>query len=104
MLGLLYIVVVATLLGYGIWNTLLSRYPSSSVAPFSMLVPIVGVLSSWALFGERIDGVEALAGVAVVGGVLIGSLPLRSSASGRVARRRAEEERRGAFPLRTTTK
>ena len=61
-LGLLYIVVVATLIGYGIWNTLLSRYPSSSVAPFSMLVPIVGVLSSWALFGERIDGVEALAG------------------------------------------
>ena len=69
--------VIATLLGYGIWNTLLSRYPSSSVAPFSMLVPIVGVLSSWALFGERIDGVEAAAGVAVVGGVLIGSLPLR---------------------------
>lgn len=76
-LGLLYIVVIATLVGYGIWNTLLARYPSSSVAPFSMLVPIVGVLSSWVLFGERIDGVEALAGVAVVGGVLIGSLPLR---------------------------
>lgn len=77
LLGLLYIVVIATLVGYGIWNTLLARYPSSSVAPFSMLVPIIGVLSSWALFGERIDGVEALAGVAVVGGVLIGSLPLR---------------------------
>jgi hypothetical protein len=29
------------------------------------------------MFGERIDGVEALAGIAVVGGVLIGSLPLR---------------------------
>lgn len=76
-LGLLYIVVIATLLGYGIWNTLLARYPSSSVAPFSMLVPIVGVLSSWALFGERVDAVEAVAGAAVVGGVLIGSLPLR---------------------------
>jgi O-acetylserine/cysteine efflux transporter len=70
-------VVIATVLGYGIWNTLLARYPSSSVAPFSMLVPIVGVLSSWAMFSERIDGVEALAGIAVVGGVLIGSLPLR---------------------------
>lgn len=74
-LGLLYIVGVATLLGYGIWNTLLARYPSSAVAPFSMLVPIVGVLSSWILFGERIDAVEAIAGVAVLGGVLIGSLP-----------------------------
>jgi O-acetylserine/cysteine efflux transporter len=76
-LGLLYIVVIATVLGYGIWNTLLARYPSSSVAPFSMLVPIVGVLSSWIMFGEQIDGVEALAGVAVVGGVLVGSLPFR---------------------------
>lgn len=77
LLGLLYIVVVATVVGYGIWNTLLARYPSSAVAPFSMLVPIVGVLSSWALFGEGIDAVEAVAGVAVVGGVLVGSLPLR---------------------------
>ena len=49
---------------------------SSAPALFGV-VPIVGVLSSWLLFGERIDGIEALAGVAVVGGVLIGSLPLR---------------------------
>ena len=75
--GLLYIIVIATVLGYGIWNSLLARYPSSSVAPFSMLVPIVGVLSSWAMFGERIDAVEAVAGTAVLAGVLIGSLRLR---------------------------
>ena len=76
MLGLAYIVVIATLVGYGIWNTLLARYPSSSVAPFSMLVPVVGVLSSWALLGEAIDGVEAVAGVVVIAGVLVGSLRL----------------------------
>ena len=75
--GLLYIIVIATVLGYGIWNSLLARYPSSSVAPFSMLVPIVGVLSSWAMFGERIDAIEAVAGAAVLAGVLIGSLRLR---------------------------
>ena len=75
--GLLYIIVIATVLGYGIWNSLLARYPSSSVAPFSMLVPIVGVLSSWAMFGERIDAIEAVAGTAVLAGVLIGSLRLR---------------------------
>jgi len=73
--GLLYIIVIATVLGYGIWNGLLARYPSSSVAPFSMLVPIVGVLSSWAMFGERIDAIEAVAGAAVLAGLAISVLP-----------------------------
>jgi O-acetylserine/cysteine efflux transporter len=76
-LGLLYIVLVATCLGYGIWTTLLSRHPSSVVAPFSMLVPIVGVLSSWLIFGQTIDLVEAVAGAAVIGGVLFASAPAR---------------------------
>jgi O-acetylserine/cysteine efflux transporter len=80
-LGLLYIVIVAALVGYGIWNTLLSRNPSSSVAPFSMLVPIIGVLSSWVAFGERIPPAELVAGAAVIGGVLYASRPARVAAA-----------------------
>jgi O-acetylserine/cysteine efflux transporter len=75
--ALLYIAVVAALVGYGIWNTLLSRNPSSQVAPFAMLVPVIGVLSSWVAFGERISAVEVIAGAAVIGGVLYGSRPPR---------------------------
>nr|WP_275585551.1 EamA family transporter [Blastococcus saxobsidens] len=80
-LGLLYVVVVATLVGYGIWNTLLSRHPSNVVAPFSMLVPVVGVLASWLAFGEVLDPVELVAGVLVVGGVLVASRPARRTAT-----------------------
>jgi O-acetylserine/cysteine efflux transporter len=80
-LGLLYVVVVATLVGYGIWNTLLSRHPSNVVAPFSMLVPVVGVLASWLAFGEVLDPVELVAGVLVVGGVLVASRPARRAAT-----------------------
>ncbi|CAD6002432.1 EamA family transporter [Agreia sp. COWG] len=72
--GLLYIVLIATLVGYGIWGGLLKRNPSSVVAPFSMLVPVVGVLASWLAFGEIIDIVELVAGVFVVGGVLFASI------------------------------
>ncbi len=71
--GLLYVVLIATIVGYGIWTTLMSRYPSSVVAPFSMLVPVVGVLASWLIFDERPDPTELIAGVAVIGGVLFAS-------------------------------
>ncbi len=69
-LGLLYIVLVASLVGYGIWSRLLGTYPSSTVAPFSMLVPVVGVLASWVAFGEVPDVVEVVAGAVVVAAVL----------------------------------
>lgn len=78
-LGLLYVVIVATVVGYGIWNTLMGRHSSSAVAPFSMLVPVFGVLSSWVAFGELIDPVEAVAGAVVVGGVLFAGRSVRAA-------------------------
>jgi O-acetylserine/cysteine efflux transporter len=77
-LGLLYVVVIATLVGYGIWNGLLKRYPSSTVAPFSMLVPVVGVFASFLAFGETIDVPEAIGGGAVIVGVLVASYRRRA--------------------------
>ena len=76
--GLLYVVLVATVLGYGLWTRLLAAYPSSTVAPFSMLVPVIGVLASWIAFDEVPDLVELIAGVVVVGGVLFASRVPRS--------------------------
>jgi O-acetylserine/cysteine efflux transporter len=83
-LGLLYIVLAATVLGYGVWNTLLSRYPSAQVAPWSMLVPVVGVLASWAAFGEVPGVVELSAGALVVTGVLVATGTLRLPLPARV--------------------
>lgn len=90
-LGLLYIVLVATVLGYGLWNTLLSRNPAGVVAPFAMLVPVAGVLSAWLLLGEVPDLVELAAGVLVVGGVLLGSLQPRRRAAPTAAEPEAQE-------------
>jgi len=71
--GLLYVVLIATIVGYGIWTGLLAKYPSSTVAPFSMLVPVVGVFASWVAFGEVPDLPELVAGGLVVAGVLFAS-------------------------------
>lgn len=76
-LGLLYVVLVATVFGYGAWSKLMARYPSSTVAPFSMLVPPVGVAAAWVAFGEVPDLVELIAGAVVVAGVLFASLKWR---------------------------
>ena len=73
LLGLAYTVVVATVVGSGLWTTLMKRYPSSTVAPFSMLVPVAGLATSWLALGERVPLAELALGVVVVAGVLVAS-------------------------------
>lgn len=73
LLGLMYTVVLATILGSGIWTWLMARYPAGMVAPFSLLVPVVGMSTAWLVLGEEPTGLEILGGVLVVGGVLYGS-------------------------------
>ncbi|MGO2035717.1 MAG: EamA family transporter [Brevibacterium sp.] len=74
--SIVYTAGLASLVGYVIWNSLLARFPASQVAPFSLLVPVVGVLSAWLVLGDRptvpelIGGVLLLFGVAVTTGVL----------------------------------
>lgn len=63
--AIVYLALVATLFGYGIWSRLLSRYPAGQVAPFSLLVPIVGLASSSLLLGEHLSRAQ-LAGAALV--------------------------------------
>jgi O-acetylserine/cysteine efflux transporter len=72
-LALLYIVLIATVLGSGAWTTLMSRHPAGVVAPFSMLVPVFGIASSWLLLHERADWAELAFGALVVIGVLAGA-------------------------------
>jgi O-acetylserine/cysteine efflux transporter len=73
-LALVYLIVFATILGFLIWTRLLAQYPSSEVAPFSMLVPVVGVLVSWLLFGSVPDLFELVAGLFVIAGVVLFSV------------------------------
>ncbi|WP_336722633.1 EamA family transporter [Cellulosimicrobium cellulans] len=75
-LSTLYTAWLASLVGYGIWNTLLARHPASAVVPFTMLVPPVGMLAAWVVLdevpnaAELVGGVVLLLGVATTTGVL----------------------------------
>ncbi len=67
---------VATLLGYALWTGLLSHHAANRVAPFSLAVPVVGLLAGLLLLGEVITPWQwagsALVGVALVA-VMFGS-------------------------------
>ncbi|MDP3979176.1 MAG: EamA family transporter [Pseudomonas sp.] len=70
-LVLIYLAFGATILGYGLWSHLLSRYPASQVAPFSLLVPVVGLTSSALLLDERLGPLQVLGALLVMCGLLI---------------------------------
>ncbi|MEV4637213.1 EamA family transporter [Actinoplanes sp. NPDC049548] len=74
--ALLYVVLVATLAGFGGWGLLIRRYGASPVAPFSLLVPVFGLASAALFLGERIHRTDLLGGVLVIGGVLVGVAPV----------------------------
>lgn len=61
----------ATLLGGGIWSWLLGRHPASVVAPFTLLVPITGLLSGYLVLGETISWVEVAGALLVISGLVV---------------------------------
>lgn len=68
-----FLVIASTLIAYSLWAQLLKRHPASRVAPFSLLVPVVGLLAAWWVFDERLAPLQ-WGGVALVGvGLVVGS-------------------------------
>ena len=72
-LALAYVVVPATIVGSGIWTSLMRRHPAGVVAPYSLLVPVVGMALAAVVLGERPNVVELVSGVVIIGGVLLGT-------------------------------
>ncbi|HPW84986.1 MAG TPA: EamA family transporter [Rhodoferax sp.] len=66
-----YLAWVATLFGYGVWTRLLSRYPANRVAPFTLLVPLVGLTTGWVVFGEALQPIHFAGGGLLMAGLLL---------------------------------
>ncbi|MBU0903143.1 MULTISPECIES: EamA family transporter [Pseudomonas] len=71
LLVLAYLAFGATILGYGLWSLLLSRYPASQVAPFSLLVPVVGITSAAVLLDEHLSTLQLVGALLVMLGLLL---------------------------------
>lgn len=69
-----YIVYFSTHIGYGAWGFLMKSYSTSVVVPFTLLVPVVGFMSSAIYLGEEIQSWKLLASLFILGGLIFGLL------------------------------
>lgn len=61
--------VANAMFGYTVWGFLLARYPTATVAPLSLLVPVFGFATSALVLGEQLQDWKLLAGALVLGGL-----------------------------------
>ncbi|MGU3543126.1 EamA family transporter [Methylobacterium sp. A52T] len=71
-----------TLLAFGLWNGLLTRYPAAAVTPFALLVPVAGILSTHLVLGEPLSADILAGGGLILTGI---ALSLRGTRPGAVA-------------------
>lgn len=83
-LSLVYLAFVATLVGYGIWGSLLGRYETWRVAPLSLLVPVIGMASAAVLLDEKLSGLQLVGAALIMAGLYINVFGLRVRRAARV--------------------
>ena len=49
----------------------MSRYATNRVAPFTLLVPVVGLTTGWVVFGEALRPVHFAGGALLMAGLLL---------------------------------
>jgi O-acetylserine/cysteine efflux transporter len=73
----LYLALLATVLAYGWWTRLLQKHPAGRITPFSLLVPVVGLLAAMLLLGERPVPLQWLGTLAVLAGMMVNQFGAR---------------------------
>ncbi len=66
-----YLGLIMTALGYGLWYSLVGRHPVSRIGPFLLLMPVFSVLGGVSLLGESLTPQIAIGGVIVIAGVAV---------------------------------
>lgn len=84
-LSTVYTAGLASLVGYGVFNSLLARNPSAAVVPWVLLAPVVAMASAWLLLGQAPNRAEAGGGLLLVVGVLVALRARRMPVGGELA-------------------
>ncbi|KAF3996755.1 EamA family transporter [Glaciimonas immobilis] len=66
-----------TIIGFGIWSVLMRKYPAATIAPFALLVPVVGMLSATLVLDEPLQWWKITAGLLVLCGLALNQFGAR---------------------------
>lgn len=72
-----YLALLATLLAYTLWTRLLQRHAAARVTPFSLLVPVVGLLAAGLALGESPTPLQWVGTAGVLLGLLVNQFGAR---------------------------
>lgn len=62
---LFYLAIAASIIGYSLWSYLLTHYPAGQVAPLTLAVPVVGMVSAVILLDESMSA-QQIWGICIV--------------------------------------
>ncbi len=71
LLGILYMGLIASVFGQGLWYRLLPRYQTNQVMPFTLLVPLLGIIFGILFLDESLNWQLVLGGLITIAGVAI---------------------------------
>jgi O-acetylserine/cysteine efflux transporter len=69
--SILFQVYITTLFAYWVWNNLLKKYPISTVAPISLLVPVFGFIGSAVIFNEELTAIKLISSGLILLGLIV---------------------------------
>lgn len=69
--AVVYLALLATVLAYSLWTRLLQRHSAARVTPYSLLVPVVGLMVAMLVLGEQPSKAQWLGTTAVIAGMLV---------------------------------
>jgi drug/metabolite transporter (DMT)-like permease len=78
---LLFLGILVSLGAFGLYNWGMSRISASKASTFINLIPLMAIVTGWIILGERLTGLQSMAALIIITGVLLSQYSGRRSRS-----------------------
>lgn len=69
--ALAYLIWPVSLFSGALWGGLLARNPLAAIAPFALLIPVIGFVCGWIVYGETMTGTTAVGAALILLGLAV---------------------------------